>query len=68
MRLSTYPILFAFCGLASVRGDGEITFEDVRDKLPKTYSGQGGEPGPKYFSEFLRGLSVEWHSIATQES
>jgi hypothetical protein len=51
MRLSTYPILFAFCGLASVRGDGEITFEDVRDKLPKTYSGQGGEPGPKYFKE-----------------
>ncbi|KAL6229910.1 hypothetical protein BDW75DRAFT_234842 [Aspergillus navahoensis] len=49
MRLSTYPILFAFCGLASVRADGEVTFEDVRDKLPKTYSGQGGEPGPKYF-------------------
>ncbi|KAL4997339.1 fungal-specific transcription factor domain-containing protein [Aspergillus recurvatus] len=49
MRLSTYPILLAFCGLASVRADGEVTFEDVRDKLPKTYSGQGGEPGPKYF-------------------
>ncbi|KAL4961318.1 putative mannosylphosphorylation protein (Mnn4) [Aspergillus stella-maris] len=51
MRLSVYPLLLTISGLASVRADGDITFEDVRDKLPKNYSGVGGEPGPKYFKE-----------------
>jgi hypothetical protein len=49
MRSLTSTFLLALCGLISVQA--EVTFDDVRDKLPKVYSGQEGEGAPKYFSE-----------------
>ncbi|KAL4881245.1 fungal-specific transcription factor domain-containing protein [Aspergillus karnatakaensis] len=37
-------------GNSTIHGNlTEVTFEDVRENLPKNYSGLGGEPGPKYF-------------------
>lgn len=55
MRPLAFPFLLALFGLLSVHaeGDTEVTFEDVKDKLAKVYSGQAEESAPKYFRESL---------------
>jgi hypothetical protein len=55
MRPLAFPFLLALAGLLLVQaeGDVEVTFEDVRDKFPKVYSGQAEESAPKYFRESL---------------
>ncbi|KAL2848076.1 LicD family-domain-containing protein [Aspergillus pseudoustus] len=49
MRSLTTYLLLTVCGLISVQA--EVTFDDVRDKLPKAYSGQEEKGAPKYFKE-----------------